>query len=51
MQPRSLVGDVRMPLMERMTSSINSSTSSGQLLASSRLASDQTPSSGLRSGA
>ena len=51
MQPRSLSGEVRIPLIERMTSSINSSTSIGQPLASSRLASDQTPSSGLSSGA
>ncbi|PYP91140.1 MAG: hypothetical protein DMG65_08670, partial [Candidatus Angelobacter sp. Gp1-AA117] len=36
MQPRSFAGDVRMLLIERMTSSINSTTSSGQLLASSR---------------
>ena|SRR5947209_2823383 len=51
MQPRSFAGDVRMLLIERMTSSINSTTSSGQLLASSRLDSDHTPSSGLSSGA
>ena len=51
MQPRSFSGEVRMPLIERMMSSINSSTSCGQLLASSRLARDQTPSSGLSSGA
>ena len=37
--------------MERTTSSINSSTLCGQLLAKSRLANDQTPSSGLSSGA
>ena len=51
MQPRSFSGEERMPSMERRTSSINSSTSLGQLLASSRLARDQTPSSGFSSGA
>ena len=42
MQPRSFAGELRIPLIERMMSSINSSTSLGQLLASSRLARDQT---------
>ena len=51
MQPRSFSAEVRSPLMERRISSINSLTSSGQPLASSRLASDHTPSSGLSSGA
>ena len=51
MQPRSFSGEERMPSMERRMSSISSSSSLGQLLASSRLASDQTPSSGFSSGA
>ena len=50
MQPRSFAGKLRIPLIERMMSSISSSTSLGQLLASSRLARDQTPSSGLIRG-
>src|SRR5437764_2797973 len=51
MQPRSFSREVRTLLIERMTSFINSSTFSGEPLASSRLARDQTPSSGLSSGA
>lgn len=51
MQLRSFSGEVRIPLMERMTSSIKSSALKGQPLANSRLARDQTPSSGLSSGA
>ena len=51
MQPRSFWGEVRIPSIERMMSSINSSTSFGQLLASCPLARDQTLSSGLSSGA
>src|SRR5205823_14619107 len=45
MQPRSFSREVRTLLIERMTSFINSSTFSGEPLASSRLARDQTPSS------
>ena len=51
MQPRNFSDEARMPSMERRMSSINSSASLGQLLASSRLARDQMPSSGLSSGA
>ena len=51
MQPRSLPGEVRSSLIERMMLFISSSTSSGQPLARSLLARDQTPSSGLSSGA
>ena len=51
MQPRSFAGQLRMTSMELRTFSINSSTSLGQLLARSRLARDQTPSSGFSCGA
>ncbi len=51
MHPRSFRGEVRIRSIEPMMSSSNSSTSFGQLLASFRLAKDQTPSSGLSSGA
>ena len=51
MQPRSFSGEFRIALIEPMTLSIKASRLRGQPLASSRLARDQTPSSGLRSGA
>ncbi len=51
MHPRSFFCDFRIPSMEPRMSSINSSTSFGQLLANSRLANDQTPSSGFSCGA
>jgi hypothetical protein len=51
MQPRSIAGDLRILSMERMTLSINSWTLWGHPLAKARLAKDQTPSSGLSSGA
>jgi hypothetical protein len=50
MQPRSFRVEIRIALIEPMTSSTNSSTSLGQLLASARFARDQTPPSGLGSG-
>ena len=43
MQPRSFRVELRIALIEPMTSSTNSSTSFGQLLASARFARDQTP--------
>jgi hypothetical protein len=45
MQTRSFRVEVRFALIEPMTSSTNSSTSLGQLLASARFAKDQAPSS------
>ncbi len=51
MHPRNFSCEFRIPSMEPTMSSINSSTSFGQLLANSRLASDQTPSSGFSCGA
>jgi hypothetical protein len=51
MQPRSFAGELRIASMEPRISPISSSTSLGQLFASSRLAKDQTPSSGLSCGA
>ena len=43
MQPRSFRVEIRIALIEPMTSSTNSSTSLGQLLASARFARDQPP--------
>jgi len=51
MQPRSFLGELRIASIERMRSSISSSTSLGQPCAGSRLAKDQTPSSEFGSGA
>ena len=51
MQPRSFSGELRIASMENRTSSISSSTSMGQLLATLRLGKDQTPSSGFSRGA
>jgi hypothetical protein len=43
MLPRSFRGEVRIALIEPITSSTKSSTSLGQLLASARFTRDQTP--------
>ena len=51
MQARNFLGDLLIPLIDPMMSSMSSSMSLGQLFASFRLACDQTPSSGLSSGA
>ena len=50
MQLRSFFGDFPILSMVLMISSMSLSASSGRLLASFRLARDQTPSSGLSSG-
>src|SRR5712691_1551204 len=47
MQPRSFRVEIRIALIEPMTSSTNSSTSLGQLLASARFARDQSGSSAI----
>jgi hypothetical protein len=51
MQPCNFFCDLAISFIDRMMSSMSSSMSLGQLFASFRLARDQTPSSGLRSGA
>jgi hypothetical protein len=50
MQPRSFRVEIRIALIEPVTSSTNSSRSLGQLLASARFARDQTPSCSLVGG-
>ena len=49
--PRSFWVELQIPLIDWIASSTNCSRSLGQLLASVRFAKDQTPSSGLSSGA